>query len=373
MNYRALRFASIVLGAVGAYAQNLPTGPVTTGSTERAVYFTGKVTLEDGSAPPSAVNIQKVCGGQGSFVALTDATGQFSFKVGNGGHGTGTADAGEGAGQAPDLMKPWGSASQYSMPITSGLRNCMLEAVLPGFQSERINLALKSTMDDTRIGTIILHPLSRAGTLTVSATTLQAPPNARKALEKGLADVKAQKWDAALHEFDAAVKIYPRFAVAWYEIGVVRQNGNDPAGAHDAWKTAYEQDPLYLKPLEGLTVLADRQENWAEAEKYSRAWIQLDPDDFPGAFLFNAIACARLNRMAEAEQSARAGLAIDKEHRVPRLSYVLGLILLQKPDLGESAKYFRAYLELAPNAKDAGAVRQQLATLDHAGNPTVRP
>ena len=58
---------------------------------------------------------------------------------------------------------------------------------------------------------------------------------------------------------------------------------------------------------------------------------------------------------------------------MPRLSYVLGLILLQKPDLDESAKYFRAYLELVPNAKDAGAVRQQLATLDQAGKSTARP
>ena len=368
MDCRALSFVFVLLGAVGAYTQTLPSGPVTTGSTERAVYFTGKVTLEDGSAPASAVNIQKVCGGQASFVALTDATGRFSFKVGNGGQGTGTADAAEGAGQAPDLMRPWGSASQYSMPITSGLRNCVLEAVLPGFRSERVNLSLKSTMDDTRIGTIILHPLSRAGALTVSATTLQAPANAKKAFDKGLAAIKAQKWDAAAHEFETAVKIYPQFAVAWYELGVVHESENDLAGTHNAWKQAFAQDPMYLKPLEGLTALADRQQNWAEAEKYSRAWIQLDAEDFPGAFLFNAIANARLNQMEEAERAARAGLAIDKEHRVPRLSYVLGLILLQKADYGESAKCFRAYLEMAPNAKDAGTVRQELAKLDEAAS-----
>ena len=373
MYCRALRFTFALLGPLCAFGQVVPAGPVTVGSTERPVIFTGKVTLEDGSAPATAVTIQKVCGGQASFAALTDTAGHFSFKVGNGGQGTGTADAGQGSGQAPDLMRPWGSASQYSMPITSGLRDCMLEAVLPGFRSERVNLALRSTLDDTRLGTIILHPVSRAGALTVSATTLKAPPSAKKAFEKGLSNAKAQKWDAALREFGAAVKIYPQFAMAWFEMGVVRQNENDPAGAHDAWKTAFEQDPMYLKPLEGLTVLADRQENWAEAEKYSRAWIQLDPDDFPGAYLFNAIACARQNKMAEAERAARAGLAIDKEHRVPRLSYVLGLILLQKPDLDESAKYFRAYLEMAPNAKDAGAVRQELAKLNQAGSSAARP
>jgi tetratricopeptide (TPR) repeat protein len=369
LDCRVLSFAFVLLGPV-ANGQIVTSSPVSADSTERPVIFSGQVALEDGSPPAVAVNIQKVCGGQASFAALTDATGHFSFKVGNGGEGTGTADAAQGAGQPADLMRPYGSASQYSMPITSGLRNCVLEAVLPGFKSERVSIAIKSTMDDTRLGTIILHPLSRASALTVSATTLQAPQNAKKAFEKGLAATRAQRWDAAIHEFEAAVKIYPQFAAAWYELGLVRQNKNDLAGAHDAWKEAFAQDPAYLKPLEELTVLADRQGNWVESEKYSQAWIKLDPDDFPAAFLCNAIASARLNKMEQAERAARAGLAIDKEHRVPRLNFVLGLILLQKPDYGESAKCFRAYLEMVPNAKDAPAVRQQLAKLDGAATST---
>jgi TolA-binding protein len=356
--------------AFGALGQNQVTGPVTAGSTERAVFFSGKVTLEDGSAPPSQVGMQKVCGGQTTFVTLTDSTGHFSFKVDNGGTGTGTADAGQAVGQPADLNKPWGSASQYSSPITSALRGCQLEAVLPGFRADRVSMALKSTMDDARLGTIILHPLSKASSLTVSTTTLQAPSSAIRTYEKGLVAVKAQKWDAAGREFAAAVKIYPEFAVAWYELGVVRQSQDDVAGAHEAWKEASERDPKYLQPLEALTVLADRQQNWAEEQKYSHDWIQLDPDDFPAAFLFNAIANARLSQMTEAERSARAGLAIDKEHRLPRLSYVLGLILLQKPDYGESAKCFRVYLEMAPNARDAAAVRLQLAALDKTTSST---
>jgi uncharacterized protein HemY len=55
---------------------------------------------------------------------------------------------------------------------------------------------------------------------------------------------------------------------------------------------------------------------------------------------------------------------VDKDQRIPRLSYVLGLILLEKHLYGESAECFRNYLKLAPNARDAGMVRQQLAEFE---------
>jgi uncharacterized protein HemY len=55
---------------------------------------------------------------------------------------------------------------------------------------------------------------------------------------------------------------------------------------------------------------------------------------------------------------------VDKERKVPRLNYVLGLLLINKQQYAESAKYLRAYLELAPNARDAAAVREQVAKLD---------
>jgi uncharacterized protein HemY len=93
-------------------------------------------------------------------------------------------------------------------------------------------------------------------------------------------------------------------------------------------------------------------------------WLQLDPDDFPGAYLLNAVANARLNKPEEAERSAREGLRLDKDGKIPRISYVLGLILMDKKEYAESAKCFRKYLELAPNANDAEIVRQQLPKLE---------
>jgi tetratricopeptide (TPR) repeat protein len=335
-------------------------------SSERVVFFTGNVMLDDGSPPPDAVRIERVCGGHAIFETWTDEKGHFGFKVTPNGSDVASGDASaQGEGGPSELNKAISARStQYSMPITQALRDCELRAVLAGYRSEAVSMAIKSTMDDARVGTIVLHPLSRASSLTVSATTLQASANARKAYQRGLEAARLEKWDVAAAEFGKAVKMYPKFAIAWYQLGLARQNRNEAVGAVESWKEAQQSDPRYVKPYENLTVAADHRGDFAESEKYSRLWLQLDPDDFPGAYLLNAVANARLNKPEEAERSAREGLRLDKDGKIPRISYVLGLILMDKKEYAESAKCFRKYLELAPNANDAEIVRQQLPKLE---------
>ena len=333
---------------------------------ELVAFFSGRVTLDDGSVPPDPVRIERVCDGRTTFEAWTDARGSFGFKVDAEDSGKAAGDATQPATQAAELNRPALPVSRYTLPVTSALRNCELQAVLPGFRSDRVSMALKSSLADARVGTLILRPLSRARALTVSATTLEAPANARKAYEKGLAAMREQKWEVAASDFAKAVGAYPTYAVAWYELGRARENGNDPAGARDAWKAAQRSDPKYVKPYEGLTGLADRRGDWAESAQYSRAWIQLDPEDFPTAYLLNALANARLNKMGEAERSAREGVRVDKDHQVPRLSYVLGVILMERHAYSESEKCLRTFLELAPDAQDAPLVRAQLVELEKA-------
>src|ERR1039457_2366306 len=360
MGCRTWICAGLLLAAVVAARGQNPGQAQIDKSSERVIFFSGSVMLDDGSPPADAVRIERVCDGRARFEAWTDEKGHFGFKVSSGGTDVSSGDASLPADQRGELNKAINASStQYSMPITSALRGCELRAVLSGYRSESVSMALKSTMDDARVGTILLHPLSRASSLVVSATTLQAPSNARKAYEKGLEAMRAENWEAAAAEFSKAVKVYPKFAVAWYQLGLARQSRNDAAGAVEAWKEAQKSDSRYVKPYENLTVAADRRRDWVESEKYSRLWIQLDPEDFPGAYLFNAVANARLNKAEEAERAAREGLRLDKDQKIPRMSYVLGLILMDKKAYAESAKCFRKYVELAPNASDAAIVRQQ--------------
>jgi tetratricopeptide (TPR) repeat protein len=369
MDFASSGIAVMTLAATVALGQP---APEMRNTEPQAVFFSGEVTLPDGSKPPEPVLIQRVCRGNPRNETWTDSKGRFSFKVSAGGSDTINADSAQ-PGRGQDLSRPIGNSTYYSNPLTTALRDCEVQAVLAGFWSDHVSIALKNTLDDTRIGRIVLRPMSGGQALIVSATTLAAPPNATKAYEKGVLAMREQKWDAAQKELTRAVTVYPKFALAWYELGVLRQGRNDLAGAADAWKEALKSDPKYVKPYEGLAALAEHQQNWAESEKYSHDWIELDPEDFPAAYLYSAVASARLNKMEQAEAAARRGLLLDKERKIPRLSYVLGLILMQKQEFIESAKCLRTYLELAPNAKDAAVVHEQLTKIEAAAAaPPVR-
>ena len=327
-------------------------------SPERIAYFSGKVTLEDGTPPPGAVQLRRVCNARSREEGWTDPKGHFWFKVGRDDRGSGLGDATEAPGRAANPDRSVGFA--YSNPITNELANCELEAVLEGYRADRVSLAVASA-GAKNLGVLVLHPISRAGALTVSATTLLAPPKARKAYEKGVDALHTKKWGAAAAHFGKAVEDYPKFAAAWFGLGQARLGGGNAAGAVEAWRESAKADPHFVRPWENLTVLADQRQEWAESAKASDAWLALDGDDFPGAWLYNAIAKAQLGRVDEAEHAAREGLRVDKEQHVPRLSYVLGLILLAKREFADSAECFRTYLKLAPDAHDAAAVRAQLA------------
>lgn len=337
-------------------------------STERVVFLSGEVRLEDGTPPPDAVVINRVCSGRTTLAAYSDSRGHFGFSV-DGGSNNAAADAGQPPANSSDLTKALNSSStQYSNPITTLLRDCEVQLVLSGFRTESVRLTMRDTADDGRLGTIILHPLSRSSALTVSATTAAAPSAARKAYDKALEAMTKEKWEAAEADLTQAVKVYPKFAIAWFQLGQLRLRRHRVADAVQAWNEARQQDPKYIRPFESLATLADQQGDWVAAEQASREWLQLDPDDYPSAYLINAIANARLNRPEVAEAAARAGLRLDKDRKVPRLNYVLGLILMQKQQFAESANYLRAYLELAPNARDAAVVREQVAKLEHTAD-----
>jgi tetratricopeptide (TPR) repeat protein len=353
--------AAIPALGVAGYGQTQPGAVREMESQERVTYFSGIVTLEDGTAPPDAVRLRRVCNGLFHDEGWADAKGRFWFKIGKDDRGSGSGDAAEAVSRPASTDKPLGFS--YSNPITVALEGCEMEVVLAGYRADRVSLKVAG-VGATNLGTMVLHPISKVSTLTVSATTLQAPPNARKAYDKGLEAIHARKWDAAGADFGKAVQAYPKFAAAWYELGEARLGHGDAAGAADAWRESAKADPGFVKPWERLTAFADLKQDWAESARSSDVWLRLDPDDFPGAWLYNAIARARLGRLDDAEHSAREGLRVDKDRRIPRLSYVLGLILLEKHRYAESAECFRDYLKLAPGARDADAVRQQLSDLE---------
>ena len=254
------------------------------------------------------------------------------------------------------------------------LNGCEIRANLAGFQSDSIILAFREALDNPDIGIIHLRRLANVEGFTFSLTTALAPKDARKAYEKGVASAKKQKWPDAERELSRAVETYPKYAVAWYELGRVYQQLKRLDEAGRAYEQAIKMDGKFISPYGQLIVLAVVQQNWENVALYTSQLLKLNPYVTPEVYFYSAVANYNLHKIDIAEGHARQAAKLDAEHKTPRINHLLGLILAEKQDYKDAAENMRVYLKFSPNAADAAQVQQILAEVEKAdGEKGTKP
>jgi tetratricopeptide (TPR) repeat protein len=321
-------------------------------SNSPTVFVTGKVVIADGGVLTEPASVQTICKGQKRTEAHTDSHGSFSFQFGGrfGSFNSVEYDADE-PGRRPGA----------GQPERRDMHDCELQASLAGFTSDSIPLDGRFAGNESAdVGRIVLHRLANVEGFTISATSAQAPGDAKKALQKGQEQQKKGKLDDARKSLETAVAIYPKFAVAWFELGRLQLQINDRAGARQSFEQSLAADSKYVNPYQGLTQLALREKNWKELTDFSEKLLALNPVSFPDAWLSNAIGNYCLQNFAAAENSARHGLQIDTEHRVLKLDYVLGITLLKRSNYEEAAQHLRIFLSHVTTPAETAEVQRQL-------------
>ena len=337
----------------------------------RPVSFSGKVAIEDGSAVPPSIAIQRVCGGIPKTVAYTDSKGRFSFAWGD--RGMVVADAAEAGSGTTRNASPSGFGSAQSAgganplatdPFGNRMMNCVLRAYLAGFTSETVDLFNRRSNDTPDIGVILLHRMAGVSGSSISATSLTAPKDAKKAYERGLQSALKNKPADAAKDFEKAVALYPRYADAWVELGRARLEQQQVGPAREAMLKAIDADPKLVAPYMELGLLAAKDAKWVDSGKFLDRAVELDPVDFPQAWYADAVANYNLQKYDEAEKSARAAVKLDPRHVNPRSDYLLGLVLAEKKDYAGAAAELSLYLKLSPNAPDLALVKGQLGEIE---------
>ena len=333
------------------------------------IYLTGKVLLDDGTPPPGAVTIERVCSGAPRAEGYTDQKGHFSFQIGQ--KAPVTPDASEDSSRTPttaspdDLRAAMGPQQpQQTTTIGMQLSNCDLRAVLAGYRSDSIALGSRRLLDDPNVGTIVLHRLANVEGAAISLTSLQAPKEARRAYAKAFEDLRKNKPAEAVKELQKAVDIYSKYAAAWHDLGRIQQQGGDIAQARKSFAGAIAADAKFISPYLSMAALETKAENWAALAKITGALLRLDAVDYPVVYLYDAIAHLNLGQIDAAENSARVGEKLDAAHQYPALERVLARILARKKDYAAAAAHLRAYLTLAPFAEDAARIKKDLAELE---------
>ncbi len=366
------------IGGLGTNSRNTNTYPNSNGypsstnqNIARPVFLSGRVVLDDGSKPSTDITIQRICNGNPHTEAHVDSRGHFSFQVGQ--NPLSMMDASEsGIGDPSSRSSLGGGNSRTFDPTGRGgvtardLNGCQLQAYLPGYRSDLVNLDQRHSLDNPDVGAIVLHRLGNVQGTAISITTELAPKKARKDYEKGLQLLSKGKTEEAEKHFQDAVAEYPKFAVAWNELGRMQFSGKDLTAARKSFEAAIEADKKYVSPYDSLARLEVQQGKWTEAADWSKQAVYLNPVEFPASWFYNALANYNLKKLNEAEKSAKEVEKLDGAHQLPQVETLLAQICAERSDYRGAAQHLQTYLQLQPNAPNAPALKQELAKLQQS-------
>jgi len=349
-------------------------------------YFTGQITLEDGTSPQEPVSVEMVCNGQSRQVAYSNLKGHFGFRLGDrSGEVTGDASlsgvpggpqGGPGATLANDgfdsanMDRGFGGLSGRTAhrPGMVDLSGCDVVAVLGGYSSSRIYLGRRSATGESNLGTIVLRRLQKMDGASVSATNLAAPKKAQKFFDKAVDEMRKGNLDPrkAIGPLEKAVAEYPAYASAWSLLGELRMNSGDAAGGRKAFEKSIEADESYLKPYMPLIKLNLSQNNWKDAARLSEALIRLNPYLTEARFT-HAFSSFNLKDMKAAEQSLVAIQTGADASKYPQTHRMLAFIYLQSRNFPKAATEMRAFVATSPTDPQAIAIGKKLEEWEAMG------
>jgi tetratricopeptide (TPR) repeat protein len=191
---------------------------------------------------------------------------------------------------------------------------------------------------------------------TVSARDLVIPGKARSEFEKGLKTLAKRDLRASLNHFRKAVQTFPEYYEAYYHVGVVETDMGHLDEAMKAFQTAIDlSGGRYAWAEFGFGYLLYRQGKPDEAVTVISRSLEKDGSS-PFAYFILGVAQLRLNRLEEAERSAREALL-----RNPNFAEAF---LLLSDVSGRKREYLTqlhgldSYLRLEPNGTESERVRR---------------
>jgi tetratricopeptide (TPR) repeat protein len=354
---------------------------------DRVMFLTGSIATSDGAQLPANVLVERICNASVRQQVYASPNGSFSMELGSRYKAVMDASA-DGSGPSR-----FGSASKNpEMGIPRhDLSNCELRASTSGFRSNVVSLmALDSFAGSMNVGSIVVERLEKVQGLTISVSSYKTPKDARKAYERGLDAKKNGNLAVAQQSFEKAVKIYPKFTNAWFQLGGILQTQNDKDAARAAYTQATKIDTNFLPPYLSLSHLAYDTQNWTELLDLTGHILALDPlnyarvkgyildldsFDYAEAYFYHAVANLNLNHIEDAEKSALKAATLDVRPRFPQIHLLLAEIFVQKNATPRAISELQIYLDQAPNAANADKVRARLLALQssHANLPAPEP
>ena len=166
----------------------------------------------------------------------------------------------------------------FEVDHRGGRGDCVLVIDAPGYRRTEVQ---PSTLPKTPgIPGVVLHRLGKSQGETISVSHLAAPPEAKRRFQAAIREMRRGQeaaMDVVLENLEAAARIYPGYAEAWFEIGRLRLAQQDPEGAVAAFRQAVRADPWFVSPYEPLILLLRAGEAAVEAAGVCESLRRVNP------------------------------------------------------------------------------------------------
>jgi len=202
---------------------------------------------------------------------------------------------------------------------------------------------------------------SKASKATVSASDLKVPEKASKEFDKATKMIAKQEWQKAIDQLNKALALYPSYAEAYTNLGVVYSRLGDSDKERDALHKAIAANDHFAPALVNLARMEMKENNFAGAEVHLRQATAADPTDARTLALLAQVQL--LDRHYE-DAIASAGKVHTMSHgSYPLVHYVAARACERLNRLSDAVSELKLFLTEEPSGERAAAARREMAAI----------
>jgi tetratricopeptide (TPR) repeat protein len=196
----------------------------------------------------------------------------------------------------------------------------------------------------------------------ISAAVLNIPDKARKEFEKGVSSLSKNDMPEAQKHFSRATEIYPQYAGAYNNLGVIAMKTGSPEDGKKLFEQAVRVDANNSNAYVNLARCLIMKDNFAEALPLLEKASALSPMD-PEALTLLANAQLSSHQLDLALANARKVHTM--EHQRFTVSHLIAArVLVLQDKLEEAAAEYRTFLKESPESPKADSVRATLESIE---------
>jgi tetratricopeptide (TPR) repeat protein len=203
--------------------------------------------------------------------------------------------------------------------------------------------------------------VSNGGGAIVSAGDLKVPEQASKEFDKASALIAKQQWQKAIDQLNRALALYPAYAEAYTNLGVVYARLGDSGKEREALQKAIAANDHFAPALVNLARLEIKEHNFTAAETQLKQATSADPAD---ARTMALLAQVQLLDHHYEDAIASAAKVHTMSHDADALvHYVAARAYERLNRLSEAVGELKIFLAEEPAGPRATAALQELAAI----------